>query len=39
MLDVGCWMFNFDRHEAIAFADTVHTLTESFPDDEPSNDN
>ena len=31
-------MFNFEKlevwHEAIAFADTVHTLTKSFPDAE-----
>jgi four helix bundle protein len=31
-------MFNFEKlevwHEAIAFADTVYTLTKSFPDDE-----
>src|ERR1035437_3563460 len=38
VLGVGCWMFNFEKlevwHEAIAFADTVYTLTKSFPDDE-----
>lgn len=31
-------MFNFEKlevwHEAIAFADTVYTLTKSFPDEE-----
>src|SRR5215469_11453613 len=31
-------MFNFEKlevwHEAIAFADTIYTLTKAFPDDE-----
>ena len=34
----GCTMFNFEKlevwHEAIAFADTIYTITKPFPDDE-----